>query len=73
MTPWSRIVAVVAVFGAAGFALAAEYVAKPEDVAEVSYTYKRPGSDVQEPKVSLVTKVDDQVCAVGYYLKVPAK
>jgi hypothetical protein len=44
-------------------------VAKPGKIAEVSYMYKRPGSTEQEPKVSLVTKVDDQVCAVGYYRK----
>jgi signal transduction histidine kinase len=44
-------------------------VAKPEKIAEVSYMYKRPGSTEQEPKVSLVTKVGDQVCAVGYYKK----
>ncbi len=42
-------------------------VAKPGKIAEVSYTYKRPGSTEQQPKVSLVTQVGDQVCAVGYY------
>jgi hypothetical protein len=42
-------------------------VARPGKIAEVSYMYKRPGGTEQEPKVSLVTKVDDQVCAVGYY------
>lgn len=44
-------------------------VAKPGKIAEVSYMYKRPGSTEQEPKVSLVTQVGDQVCAVGYYEK----
>jgi hypothetical protein len=44
-------------------------VAKTGEIAEVSYMYKRPGSNTQEPKVSLVTKADDQVCAVGYYKK----
>jgi signal transduction histidine kinase len=44
-------------------------VAQPGKVAEVSYVYARPGTQAHEPKVSLVTKVDDQVCAVGYYLK----
>ncbi len=44
-------------------------VAKPGKIGEVSYMYKRPGSAEQEPKVSLVTKVADQVCAVGYYKK----
>jgi hypothetical protein len=38
-------------------------------ITEVSYMYKRPGSTEQEPKVTLVTKVDDQVCGVGYYKK----
>ena len=44
-------------------------VAKAGKIGEVSYMYKRPGSTEQEPKVSLVTKVGDQVCAVGYYKK----
>ncbi len=44
-------------------------IAKAGKVAEVSYMFTRPGSTQQEPKVSLVTKVDDQVCAVGYYKK----
>ncbi len=44
-------------------------VAQPGRIAEVSYVYARPGSKEQEPKVSLVTKVDDQVCAVGYYVE----
>lgn len=57
--------------GLAGKPFGAEIrkVAKPGKVAEVSYMYKRPGSAEQEPKVSLVTKVGDQVCAVGYYKK----
>jgi hypothetical protein len=44
-------------------------VAKPGQIAEVSYLVKRPGSKDEVPKVSLVTKVEDQVCAVGYYNK----
>ncbi len=44
-------------------------VAKPGQIAEVSYLVKRPGGKEEVPKVSLVTKVDDQVCAVGYYRK----
>ena len=35
--------------------------------AEVSYKWVRPGEDVHVDKVSFVTKVDDQVCGVGYY------
>ena len=42
-------------------------VAQPGKISEVSYMYTRPDSTEQVPKVSLVTKVDDQVCAVGYY------
>lgn len=29
--------------------------------------WPRPGSTDPVPKVSFVTKVDDQVCTVGYY------
>ncbi len=43
-------------------------VAQPGRIAEVSYVYARPGSKEHEPKVSLVTKVGGQVCAVGYYV-----
>jgi signal transduction histidine kinase len=47
-------------------------VAKPGQIAEVSYMYARPGSSEHAPKVSLVTEVDDQVCAVGYYTQPPS-
>ena len=36
-------------------------------VNEVSYSFPRPGSTAPAPKVSYVTKVGDQICAVGYY------
>ena len=36
-------------------------------VNEVAYSFPRPGGSAPEPKVSYVTKVGDQVCAVGYY------
>ena len=36
-------------------------------VNEVSYSFPRPGTPAPAPKVSYVTKVADQVCAVGYY------
>lgn len=36
-------------------------------VSEVSYMWPRPGSTEPVKKVSYVTKVGDQVCAVGYY------
>ena len=42
-------------------------VAKEGSVASVSYMWPRPGSTDPVQKVSFVTKVGDQVCAVGYY------
>ena len=36
-------------------------------VGEVSYVWPRPGTTEPVQKVSYVTKVGDQVCAVGYY------
>jgi len=36
-------------------------------VAEVSYMWPRPGGTEPVQKVTYVTKVGDQVCAVGYY------
>ena len=33
----------------------------------VSYVWPRPGSTEPVPKVTFVTKVGDQICAVGYY------
>jgi signal transduction histidine kinase len=36
-------------------------------VAEVAYLWPRPGTTEPVEKVSFVTKVGDQVCAVGYY------
>jgi signal transduction histidine kinase len=42
-------------------------VAQEGKIAEVSYMWPRPGSTEPVQKVSFVTKVGDQVCAVGYY------
>jgi signal transduction histidine kinase len=36
-------------------------------IATVAYMWPRPGSTEPVQKVSYVTKVGDQVCAVGYY------
>jgi len=36
-------------------------------VSQVSYMWPRPGGTDPVQKVSFVTKVGDQVCAVGYY------
>jgi len=53
----------------AGKALGEEMykVAAEGKVAEVAYSWPRPGSTDPVAKVSYVTKVGDQVCAVGYY------
>ena len=53
----------------AGKALGEEIykVAKEGTVSEVTYMWPRPGSDKPVQKVTFVTKVGDQVCAVGYY------
>jgi hypothetical protein len=41
---------------------------KPEgQITEVSYMFVRPGSDIPVQKVSLVTRVGDLGCGVGYY------
>ena len=42
-------------------------VAQEGKVAEVSYMWPRPGETEPVQKVAYVTKVGDQVCAVGYY------
>ena len=53
----------------AGKPLGAEmYKAATEGkISEVSYMWPRPGQTEPVQKVSYVTKVSDQVCAVGYY------
>ena len=53
----------------AGKALGEEMyqVAKEGEISEVGYMWPRPGSETPVQKVSFVTKVADQVCAVGYY------
>lgn len=44
---------------------------KPEgQITEVAYMFPRPGPDPKPvPKVSLVTRVDDLGCGVGYYYR----
>jgi signal transduction histidine kinase len=53
----------------AGKGLGAEMytVATEGKISEVSYMWPRPGGTDPVQKVSYVTKVGDQVCAVGYY------
>lgn len=42
--------------------------AKEGQITEVSYMFPKPGTDpTPAPKVSLVTRVDDLGCGVGYY------
>ena len=36
-------------------------------ISEVTYMWPRPGSDTPIQKTTYVTKVADQICAVGYY------
>jgi signal transduction histidine kinase len=52
-----------------GFAFGAEIMktATEGKISEVTYMWPRPGSDTPVEKVTYVTKVGDQVCAVGYY------
>lgn len=54
---------------AAGYPVGAKlYEAAKEDaIAEVAYQWPRPGTAEPVQKISYVTKVGDQVCAVGYY------
>lgn len=42
-------------------------VAQEGKISEVAYMWPRPGQTEPTPKVAYVTKVGDQVCAVGYY------
>jgi len=39
------------------------------EIVEVEYMWPRPGEEEPTEKVSLVTKVGDDVCAVGYYVE----
>lgn len=41
--------------------------AKEGAISEVDYKWPRPGSEEPVQKLSFVTKIGDQVCAVGYY------
>ncbi len=53
----------------AGKSLGEEIYAKATEgtISEVSYMWPRPGTTEPVQKVTFITKVDDQVCAVGYY------
>jgi signal transduction histidine kinase len=41
--------------------------AKDGQISEVAYLWPRPNSDTPVKKITFVTKVDDQICGVGYY------
>ena len=41
--------------------------AKDGAIAEVSYQWPRPGATEPAQKISYVTRIGDQICAVGYY------
>lgn len=41
--------------------------AKDGAVTEVAYKWPRPGATEPVQKISYVTKIGDQICAVGYY------
>ncbi len=41
--------------------------AKEGEINEVSYMWPRPGEEEPVNKIAYVTKIGDQVCAVGYY------
>jgi signal transduction histidine kinase len=43
--------------------------AKPGKISEVSYMFPKPGQTTPVAKESYITKVDDEVCGVGYYKK----
>jgi signal transduction histidine kinase len=41
--------------------------AKPGKLDEVSYMFPKPGETTPVPKESYITKVDNEICGVGYY------
>lgn len=41
--------------------------AKEGEISEVSYMWPRPGEEEPTNKTAYVTKIGDQVCAVGFY------
>jgi hypothetical protein len=55
--------------GKKGFPLGQEMMKKATEgkVSEVTYWRPRPGSDKPLEKTSFYTKVEDQICGVGYY------
>lgn len=52
-----------------GFAFGQEIMRKASEgtISEVAYLWPRPDSDKPAEKITHVTKIDDQICGVGYY------
>ncbi|MGH9962775.1 MAG: cache domain-containing protein [Pyrinomonadaceae bacterium] len=44
-------------------------VAEERKFKEVTYMWPKPGDSKPVQKVSYITKVDDQICGVGYYTR----
>jgi hypothetical protein len=57
------------ILGKKGYPLGQEIMQKATEgtIKEVTYWWPRPGSDKPLQKTSFYTKVDDQICGVGYY------
>ena len=57
------------IFGRKGYPLGQEMMEKATEgeIKEVTYWWLRPGSDKPLKKTSFYTKVNDQICVVGYY------
>ena len=41
--------------------------AEQGEIKQVAYMWPRPGSEEPVNKITYVTKIDDQICSVGYY------
>lgn len=57
------------ILGKKGYPLGQEMMQKASEgtIKEITYWWPRPGSDKPLQKTSFYTKVDDQICGVGYY------
>ncbi len=52
-----------------GFAAGQEMMSRATEgmISEIAYMWPRPSSDTPVQKVTFFTKIDDQICGVGYY------
>jgi signal transduction histidine kinase len=57
------------ILGKKGYPLGQEIMHKATEgtIKEVTYWWPRPGSDKPLQKTSFYTKIEDQICGVGYY------